>query len=146
MMELRKAVISDIDAVTELEKRSFTVPWSRDGFLYELESPFADFLIAEENGALAGFAISHMAGDEAELFNICVAEEFRRRGAGETLLRECLRLAGKRGAERMLLEVRASNKPARALYMKLGFQVLGVRHNYYDYPKEDAVMMERGLC
>ncbi len=144
-MEIRRALPSDMDFVTELERQSFSVPWSRDGFVFELESPYADFLIAEEDGEPAGFAVAHLAGDESELFNICVAERFRRRGAGERLVSECLRLAKSRGASRMLLEVRASNKPARALYMKAGFQVLGIRRDYYELPKEDAVIMEREL-
>lgn len=144
-MEIRRARGADIDAVVELEKASFAVPWSRSGFLFELRSEYADFLLACEGERLLGFAIAHLAGDDSELFNICVAESERGRGIGGTLIDECVRLAEKRGAGRMLLEVRASNKPARSLYLKKGFQVLGVRRNYYEFPTEDAVMMEREL-
>ena len=144
-MEIRRARGADIDAVVELEKASFAVPWSRSGFLFELRSEYADFLLACEGERLLGFAIAHLAGDDSELFNICVAESERGRGIGGALIDECVRLAEKRGAGRMLLEVRASNKPARSLYLKKGFQVLGVRRSYYELPTEDAVMMEREL-
>ncbi|MBQ1703725.1 MAG: ribosomal protein S18-alanine N-acetyltransferase, partial [Oscillospiraceae bacterium] len=112
---------------------------------FELRSEYADFLLACEGERLLGFAIAHLAGDDSELFNICVAESERGRGIGGALIDECVRLAEKRGAGRMLLEVRASNKTARSLYLKKGFQVLGVRRNYYEFPTEDAVMMEREL-
>ena len=144
-MEIRRARGADIDAVVELEKASFAVPWSKSGFLFELRSEYADFLLACEGERLLGFAISHLAGDDSELFNIAVAEDERGKGIASALIDECVRLAKKRGASRMLLEVRASNKPARSLYLKKGFQVLGVRRSYYELPTEDAVMMEREL-
>lgn len=144
-MEIRRARGADIDAVVELEKASFAVPWSKSGFLFELRSEYADFLLACEGERLLGFAIAHLAGDDSELFNIAVAESERGKGIASALIDECVRLAKKRGASRMLLEVRASNKPARSLYLKKGFQVLGVRRSYYELPTEDAVMMEREL-
>ena len=71
--------------------------------------------------------------------------EARRRGIAEALLRELERLLPARGVERITLEVRASNEPALALYRKLGYEALGLRKNYYEKPREDALIMQKRI-
>jgi len=73
--------------------------------------------------------------------NLAVRRDFRRQGIGETLIRSVLKEARDKGGERATLEVRASNIAAIRLYQKLGFNVTGIRRNYYDAPKEDALVM-----
>ena len=89
----------------------------------------------------AGFVVVRLEGDDAELYNIAVAAENRRQGIGRRLLALALKEAAERGAERVFLEVRASNTAARRLYAQNGFEMIGVRPGYYERPKEDAVMM-----
>lgn len=90
---------------------------------------------------LAGYAVLRIIAPEAEIENICVAPACRRSGVGETLMAEMLRLAAERDAERIFLEVRAHNEPAKALYLKRGFVESYRRKNYYQGPTEDAIIM-----
>jgi ribosomal-protein-alanine N-acetyltransferase len=142
MIKIRKARDEDIIKVADLEKQCFSRPWSYQSFIFELESRDAWFTVAEDDGRVVGFAILHRFVDEGELFNIAVAEDVRRQKIGERLLRDIFVGAKKYGIKKIFLEVRKSNDPARALYTKYGFEVCGLRKNYYDDPKEDAILME----
>ena len=144
-MTIRDAEKADLDAIVELEKACFSAPWSKNSFEFELSSPDSAFITAKEGDTLAGFAVLHRFIDEGELFNIAVSEDFRREGVADAMLAELFRRAGVWGIKRVMLEVRKSNAPARALYMKNGFEVMGMRPGYYDFPKEDAILMERYL-
>ena len=135
-----------LDAMLKIERESFSAPWPRTGFVSEMESEDSLVLAAETDGALAGFAVLHMFGDEAELYNIAVAHEFRRRGIGEKLLKSVLEDGRSRGVAAVFLEVRDSNSGARAMYGKFGFEVCGRRRNYYDGPVEDAIIMRLDLA
>jgi ribosomal-protein-alanine N-acetyltransferase len=86
------------------------------------------------------------AGD-AHLLNLSVAAEWQRQGVGADFTRFFVKLAGDYGAEKLFLEVRPSNSPARALYAGRGFAEIGVRRDYYPAPggREDAVVMELAL-
>ncbi len=127
--------------VAALEQVCFPAdPWSENLFRAALENPGAAVLLAEEDGAVLGYAVLSAVLDEGNLDNIAVAPEYRRRGVADALLgaltgfgRECLAL--------LTLEVRASNAPAIALYEKHGFRPVGRRRNYYSDPREDAVLM-----
>ena len=94
-----------------------------------------------DNIGLAGYAVLRIIAPEAEVENICVAPACRRSGVGEALMEEMLRLAAERDAERIFLEVRAHNEPAKALYRKRGFVESYRRRNYYQGPTEDAIIM-----
>ena len=127
--------------VAALEQVCFPAdPWSENLFRAALENPGAAVLLAEEDGAVLGYAVLSAVLDEGNLDNIAVAPEYRRRGVADALLgaltgfgRECLAL--------LTLEVRASNAPAIALYEKHCFRPVGRRRNYYSDPREDAVLM-----
>ena len=94
-----------------------------------------------DSSGLAGYAVLRIIAPEAEIENICVAPACRRSGVGETLMAEMLRLAAEGDAERIFLEVRAHNEPAKALYLKRGFVESYRRKNYYQGPTEDAIIM-----
>lgn len=140
---IRRAAIDDIPGIHEIEVRNFSLPWSEESFRDCLNYDDTLFFVDEEEGKIAGFAVLRLFPDEAELYNIAVGEEYRRRGIADSLMNTLTDECDNRSMERILLEVRQSNAPARALYKKHGFTVLGVRAKYYDEPKEDAVIMER---
>lgn len=142
MIRIRRARPEDIAPVAELEKKCFSRPWSYQSFIFELESRDAWFSVAEDGGEIVGFAILHRFIDEGELFNIAVADAYRRMGVGAALLKNVIEGAVRYNIIKIFLEVRRSNDPARSLYAKHGFEVCGLRKNYYDDPKEDAILME----
>lgn len=101
--------------------------------------------VIEELGQLQGFLVARFAHSECELENLVVAAASRRRGWGSILLRALIAEANSRQLERILLEVRPSNPPARALYERFGFRVEGKRKNYYSQPPEDAIVLALAL-
>jgi ribosomal-protein-alanine N-acetyltransferase len=137
---------ADLDAVAALEAETFTMPWSRDTFSDLLDRPDAACVVAVAPGVgLAGYAVYWWAGGEAELGDLAVREPRRGRGIGSALVREVLEGAAARGVERMFLEVRESNRPARSLYRRHGFREAGRRPDYYRHPREDAIVMALSL-
>lgn len=116
-------------------------PWSEELFRAALENPSAAVLLAQgEDGAVLGYAVLSVVLDEGNLDNIAVAPQARRQGAADALL-NILTSFGRDNLSRLMLEVRASNAPAIALYEKHGFAAVGRRKNYYDAPREDAILM-----
>ena len=99
---------------------------------------------AIEEGRVVGYVGVISAPPEGEITNVATHPDFRRRGVGEGILEALKREAGDRGIESLYLEVRRSNEPARGLYEKMGFAVIGERKGFYKNPKEDAVLMAWG--
>lgn len=135
----------DIPEVLRLEREAFgQMAWHAEDFESAISSK-CDFPLVIQAGTdsigLAGYAVLRIIAPEAEIENICVAPACRRSGVGETLMAEMLRLAAERDAERIFLEVRAHNEPAKALYLKSGFVESYRRKNYYQGPTEDAIIM-----
>lgn len=131
-----------IPQIAALERVCFPAdPWSEALFLEALENPCAAVLLAlGEDGAALGYAVLSTVLDEGNLDNIAVAPEYRRRGVADALL-GALTGFGREHLAALMLEVRASNAPAIALYEKHGFAAVGRRKNYYNAPKEDAILM-----
>ena len=132
----------DLPAVAALEKTCFPAdPWSEALFRDALDNPAVVILLAEgEDGAVLGYAVLSVVLDEGNLDNIAVAPDCRRRGVADALL-DVLTGFGRENLAALMLEVRASNAPAIALYEKHGFAAVGRRKNYYDAPREDAILM-----
>lgn len=132
----------DLPAVAALEKTCFPAdPWSEALFRDALDNPAVAILLAKgEGGAVLGYAVLSVVLDEGNLDNIAVAPEHRRRGVAGALL-GAITGFGREHLSVLMLEVRASNAPAIALYEKHGFVAVGRRKNYYDAPREDAVLM-----
>lgn len=139
-MEIRDACAGDIERISEIERGCFCVPWTPEQLRTQL-GPGHVFLAAWENGELLGYAGLMYVLDEGYISNVAVAPESRRRGAGEALLRELGGRAGALGLAFLTLEVREGNGPARALYEKMGYKCVGRRKNYYENPREDAILM-----
>ena len=128
--------------IAALERVCFpTDPWSEELFRDALDNPHTAILLAEgEDGAILGYAVLSVILDEGNLDNIAVAPDARRRGVADALL-GALTGFGREHLSVLMLEARASNAPAIALYEKHGFAAVGRRKNYYDAPKEDAILM-----
>lgn len=141
-VRLRKMRMSDIPTISEIERESFPAPWSEEAFYHELvHNRLAYYIVAEVGGAVVGYAGMWLVIGEAHVTNIAVRPAYRGRKIGERLMRELRRVALRKGAVRMTLEVRVSNRIAQNLYQKLGFVASGVRPGYYADNGEDALIM-----
>lgn len=140
MMILRRMTEADLDKVAELESRIFSSPWSKNGFAESLAQSYSHFFVAEENEIL-GYCGVHNLGGDGEITNVAVDENYRGKGIAYKMLLFAMAETRKEGIEAFTLEVRSSNTPAIKLYEKLGFENRGVRKNFYENPKEDAIIM-----
>ena len=133
-----------VDEVAELERICFTTPWSRNMLVEELENDCAAFLVAlDDQGRVAGYAGLLVVLDEGYITNVAVRPECRRQGVAKKLLQVFLDFAQAHRLAFLTLEVRASNYGAIALYGSRGFRSAGRRKNYYEHPKEDAIIMTK---
>ena len=140
MIEIIPMNESHVAAVAELEKQNFSEPWPEIAVRSELTNKLALWLVAVEDGVVAGYVGSQTVLQEADMMNIAVGDGFRRRGIAKRLVEELIR---RLDAYQLTLEVRASNAPAIALYDSLGFTQVGLRKNYYHKPKEDALILRK---
>ena len=131
-----------LDEVAELERICFSVPWSRNMLAEELDNLLSAFLVAlDEGGRVVGYAGVQIILDEGYITNVAVRPECRRQGIAAKLLQVFLDFAKANQLAFLTLEVRASNYDAIALYGSRGFRSVGRRKNYYEHPKEDAIIM-----
>lgn len=130
-----------IPQIAALERACFSRPWSEESLQGELWNESAVIIVAEgEDGTVLGYAGLQTVLDEGYINNVAVDEKYRRQGIADELISAFVRF-GRAKLAFLTLEVRASNAPAIALYAKHGFAEVGRRKNYYDAPKEDAVLM-----
>ena len=129
--------------VAELEKICFADPWSEKSVASELENIWALWLVAVDDDRVMGYIGSQTSIDETDVMNVAVHPDFRRRGIAEELIKTLVAELKKKGSHALMLEVRASNASAIALYEKLGFLQVGCRKNYYRNPKEDALILRK---
>lgn len=122
-------------------------PWSAESLAALIASPGVFARLALADGSPAGFVLARLAADEAEILTLAVVPAARRQGLGQALMRSALDAAAAAGAGRMLLEVAADNRGARALYAGLGFVAVGRRRAYYPRPGggADALVLARDL-
>lgn len=139
----RPATTTDIDRLVTLEQASGVAERSADAYAKELELAWSRVLVIDTHDAgVVGVAVTWLVEGEAELHWITVHPEHRQRGLAGALLHTVIDDMRSRGARRLLLEVRRSNTPARALYKSCGFAEIGVRKGYYQRDNEDALIME----
>lgn len=130
-----------VDQVCLLEEEAFSMPWHRDSFLEMIENKDACYLVGicgQEVAASCG--LRNIVG-EGEITNVVTKSIFRGQGIGRKMLLQLLAEGEKMGVEEFTLEVRKSNVPAIRLYESLGFAAEGIRKNFYERPKEDALIM-----
>lgn len=141
MISIVPLQIEHIDELYQLEKASFSEPWSQMMFIKELEKPQTYYFVAMEDEKIIGYAGMWVVMDEAHVMNIAVDQSKRRHGTGKRLLKTLLDKARQLDLIGLTLEVRAGNMPAISLYQSLGFFSVGQREDYYRYPLEDALIM-----
>lgn len=133
-----------LDEVAELERICFSVPWSRKMLAEELDNLLSAFLVAlDDGGRVVGYAGVQVILDEGYITNVAVRPECRRQGVAGKLLQVFLDFAVANHLAFLTLEVRASNYDAIALYGSRGFRSAGRRKNYYEHPREDAIIMTK---
>lgn len=127
--------------MSKIEAETFSIPWSQQSFLETIERSDTIYLVAEQNGEILGYCGLWQSFEEGEIPNVAVSAKARNQGIGRKLLEELFRYGKESGIEAFTLEVRESNRPALHLYESLGFESVGVRKDFYDKPKENAVIM-----
>lgn len=142
--------LDDLAQVVELDRRSFSLPWSESSYRYEiLHSKISHCWVVETHqnscSIIAAAMVFYQIVDEVHIATIAVDERFRRSGIASALIEQLLGYCKCHKAYRVFLEVRKSNLAAQALYQKFGFIVNGVRKGYYSDNHEDALLMERIL-
>ena len=143
MIELVRMSEEHVPQVAELEKICFSDPWSEKSVAYELTNPLSCWLVAVEDGRVAGYIGSQTVMGESDMMNVAVHPDYRRRGIAERLVNDLVEALKAFESHCLTLEVRESNDSARALYAKLGFLQAGLRKNYYRNPKENALILRK---
>ena len=140
-MTVERLRAEHLPAAAELERDCFSCPATEEQLSRMLADKSCVLLCVTEGETLLGTADFRYVLDEGYIGNIAVREDRRRSGIGTALVEAMLREAWALELAFLTLEVRKSNLPARKLYEKCGFSVVGERRNYYERPREDAVLM-----
>ena len=137
----------DLEEVLAIERASFTMPWSRGAFLYEMQqNRVARCWVARDDDLhVVGYLCLWEVADEVHITNVAVRPDRRRQGVGRRLLSAILSDGRERRIRLVCLEVRPTNVEARGLYESFGFRVVGRRKGYYYDTGEDALVMEAEL-
>lgn len=143
-IKFRRMSPKDAPTAAILERECFSNPWTENAYRSTLANDNAIYLAAEtESGELAGICgVLDILG-EGDISNVAVAKSFRRQKIGERMIAELLRQGEEKGITAFTLEVRASNEAAIRLYEKFGFVPEGRRKNFYEKPREDALILWR---
>ncbi|MBE5938074.1 MAG: ribosomal-protein-alanine N-acetyltransferase [Lachnospiraceae bacterium] len=136
---------NDIEQVALVERLCFAEPWSKEDFVFSVSADYDTGLVAVDNNTVAGFCIMRRSFDSADIINVAVAPDYRKKGIGKKLINSLLEEGNNFQIKEYILEVRVSNKAAICLYENAGFGEIGVRKAYYTNPTEDALIMGRYL-
>ncbi|MHC1740350.1 MAG: ribosomal protein S18-alanine N-acetyltransferase [Anaerolineaceae bacterium] len=146
-ISIRKMELTDIDRVSEIDHISFSLPWPKSSFLFEIQentlsrSWVAELSSSTQKITIAGFLVTWLIIDELHIASLATDPEFRHLKIALRLMVHSLCSAAREGALISLLEVRRGNQAARSLYQKLGYIEDGVRQGYYQNNHEDAILM-----
>jgi len=147
---IEPATVEALPDILKIEEACFSAPWTRTMLQAELSgNPFAHFLLAKqlapgEAGSISivGYLCFWVVFEEVRLMNLAVIESMRHKGIARALVIQALAVGLAQAARRAVLELRASNHAAHALYQGLGFRDVTTRPTYYTNPIEDALLME----
>lgn len=147
---IRAFIRKDLDSVLEIQNAcEISAGWGAHDYRQLLADPRGMILVAELEGQEApkvlGFSVFYLVDEEAELWNIAVTPRCRRQGVARSLLLKAFPILAGAGARKVFLEVRCSNAPAMELYNSIGFTLLARRKDYYQKPREDALVLVRKL-
>ena len=142
MIEIRRMEMKDIPEVVEIDRSSFTLPWTERSYKYEVqENSAARCWVTTVDERVASMLVLWLIVDEAQIATIATHPQFRRRGFAKQILIKSLVSARDEGALKSLLEVRARHVIAQKIYCDIGFVEVGRRPMYYRDNGEDAVLM-----
>ena len=141
--EIINASEKHIEQLENLEKLCFSMPWTKDFLISQLPDDRHIFIVAADGDTVLGYVGMMYVLDEGYISNVAIAPEQRRQGIADALINELLARCQALELSFATLEVRAGNAPAISLYEKHGFSPVGKRKNYYDFPKEDAILMTK---
>lgn len=144
---LRAARWSDIAALAALEAELFAHDaWSEQTWWAELAGrPRRDYVVLDDGAGVVGYAGLDHRGDVADVMTVAVAPRAQGLGLGRRLLDELEVRAVARGTASVMLEVRADNTAARALYQRSGYEVLSTRRRYYQPGDVDALVLRKTM-
>ena len=145
MLIIRRMKLQDCEQVAIIEAESFSMPWSLQAFQDTVEMKNYRYFVAEQNGEILGYCGFIFVLDEAEIPNVCVKVSARKQGIGKQMLTVLEEEAKGLGIKNLYLEVRESNQSARKLYTSFGFEEDGIRRDFYELPKENAVLMHKSI-
>lgn len=142
MISFRPMAQNDLDKVLEIEKQSFVNPVSKNKLIKEISyNHLARYYIMLLDDIIIGYFGMWIISDEGHILNIAIDPKYRGKGYGNDLIIELIKIAKKNLVNKLTLEVRETNDPAKNLYKKYNFKVLGRRKDYYREPTEDALIM-----
>jgi len=145
-LKIRRMTAADLDQVVEIDSLSFSLPWPKSSFEYELKNPVSRLWVAEiedpaPGSKIAGIICLWVIENEGHIATFAIHPDYRRLGLGAFMLANSLFEASREGVELVYLEVRRSNLAAMRMYHDFGFEMTGVRAGYYSDNHEDALMM-----
>ena len=140
-VEFKKANISHIKQILEIEELCFATPWSEASYKSELSDDHAFYLVALLGDDVIGYCGYWEIVGEGHITNVAVHPDYQGQGLGSQLLRRLIEYAVQAGIDSFTLEVREDNVPAIKLYEKYGFTAVGLRKNYYPKEKKNAIIM-----
>lgn len=143
-MIITKMTENHVAQVAELEKSCFgSAAWSEKSIASELNNELSYWLVAVDNNRVLGYVGSQTVLGETDMMNVAVHPDCRKQGIATGLIVGLIGALKQRGSHCLILEVRASNEPAKRLYDSLGFMQVGLRKNYYRNPREDACILRK---
>ena len=138
---IREMTEADIEEVSKIEEECFSMPWKPEDFKEMIIRDNMTYVVSEIDGQIIGGAGLRCIVGDGEITNVAISAAYRGKGYSKPMLEELLLLGEKLGCSAYTLEVRVSNEPAIRLYKSLGFLESGIRPNFYEKPKEDALIM-----
>ena len=138
---IRRMETTDVKEVALIEQESFHDAWSEKSFLDAILEKDNIYMVATDDNKIVGYCGMWGIQGEGNIYNVCVKKEKRGQGVGDRLFQAFLEEGEQKGLKAFTLEVRVSNESAIRLYEKYGFENAGIRKNFYDNPKEDAMIM-----
>lgn len=146
MIKIENMTVDNIKDVHIIEEDCFSVPWSEKSFYEEItKNKMAIYIIAKENDNIVGYGGMWHVVTEGHITNIAVKKTHRGKGIGKQIVNKLIDIAKEKEMIGITLEVRQSNDIAKNLYKSLGFIIEGIRKEYYDDNREDAIVMWKYL-